>query len=141
MPLTTFRYAACGGFNTVFSIFLYFVGNNFIFHKQNVHLGFITLSGEIAPDYLFAIWIAFPVGFYLSRYVVFQESTLHRRVQVFRYLVVIIGNLLLNYICLKFFVQVVHMYNTPAKVATAVIVIIYSYVAQRNYSFKTVVNN
>lgn len=137
MPLQTFRYAACGGFNTVFSIFLYFVGNNYIFKKHSVNLGFKVISGEIAPDYLFAIWIAFPVGFYLSRYVVFQESTLNRRIQLFRYMVVVIGNLVLNYICLKFFVQIVGLYNTPAKIATAVIVIIYSYIAQRNYSFKT----
>lgn len=97
----------------------------------------MTLSGEIAPDYLFAIWIAFPVGFYLSRYVVFQESTLHRHIQMFRYFIVVIGNLLLNYLCLKFFVKVIGLYNTPAKIATAVIVIIYSYIAQRNFSFKT----
>ncbi len=141
MPLTTFRYAACGGFNTLFSIFLYFIGNNYIFQKHNLNIGFMTLSGEIAPDYLIAIWIAFPVGFYLSRYVVFQESTLHKKVQLFRYLVVVLGNLVLNYLCLKFFVQVIGLYNTPAKVATAVIVIVYSYIAQRNYSFKTVVNN
>jgi putative flippase GtrA len=137
MPLTTYRYAACGGFNTVFSIFLYFIGNNYIFKKHNVNIGFMTLSGEIAPDYLFAIWIAFPVGFYLSRYVVFQESTLHRHIQMFRYFIVVIGNLLLNYLCLKFFVKVIGLYNTPAKIATAVIVIIYSYIAQRNFSFKT----
>ena len=138
MPLTTYRYAACGGFNTVFSIFLYFIGNNYIFKKQNVDLGFMVMDGKIAPDYLFAIWIAFPVGFYLSRYVVFQESTLHRRVQAFRYVVVIIGNMLLNYVCLKIFTRVFDPYNTIGKIATAVVVIIYSYFAQRNYSFKTV---
>jgi len=137
MPLTTFRYAACGSFNTVLSIFLYFIGNNYIFKKHNVNIGFMTLSGEIAPDYLFAIWIAFPIGFYLSRYVVFQESTLHGRIQLFRYFVVVVGNLVLNYLCLKFFVQIVGLYNTPAKTATAVIVILYSYIAQRNYSFKS----
>src|ERR1700733_10925866 len=76
MPVTTFRYAACGGFNTVFSIFLYFIGNKFIFKGQNVNLGFMVMDGGIAPDYLFAIWIAFPIAFYLSKYVVFQESTL-----------------------------------------------------------------
>ncbi len=139
MTLTTFRYAACGGFNTVFAVFLYFIGNNFIFKKQNVDLGFMVMDGKIAPDYLFAIWIAFPVGFYLSRYVVFQESTLHKRVQAFRYLVVIVGNMILNYVCLKIFTRVFDPYNTIGKIATAIVVIVYSYFAQRNFSFKTVV--
>lgn len=104
---------------------------------QNVNLGFMVMDGAVAPDYLFAIWIAFPVGFYLSRYVVFQESTLRRRIQVFRYFVVIVGNMSLNYVCLKIFTRVFAPYNTIGKIATAVVVIIYSYFAQRHYSFKT----
>ena len=30
---TTYRYAACGGANTVFDILLFFIGYNFIFKK------------------------------------------------------------------------------------------------------------
>ncbi|HWB24839.1 MAG TPA: GtrA family protein [Chitinophagaceae bacterium] len=137
MPLTTFRYAACGGFNTVFSILLYYIGNKIIFKGHNVNLGFMVMDGAVAPDYLFAIWIAFPVGFYLSRYVVFQESTLHRRVQLFRYFVVIVGNMTLNYIFLKIFTRIFAPYNTVGKIATAIVVIVYSYFAQRHFSFKT----
>jgi len=137
MPLTTYRYAVCGGFNTVFAIVLYYIGNKFIFKGQNVDLGFMVMDGAVAPDYLFAIWIAFPVAFYLSKYVVFQESTLRRRVQLFRFTLVIIGNMVLNYVCLKIFTRLFAPYNTIGKVATAIVIIIYSYFAQRNFSFKT----
>jgi putative flippase GtrA len=137
MPIQTFRYAACGGFNVLFSIVLYSIGYNFIFKKQDVSLGFITLSAHIAADYLFAIWIAFPVGFYLSRYVVFQESTLKRRVQLFRYFLVNVGSIILNYLFLKLFIDQLHFFPTIGKAATTVFVIIYSYVSQRNFSFKT----
>ena len=136
MPLTTFRYAACGGINTAFSIFLYFIGYNYIYHKENVHFIFITLSPHIAADYLFAIWISFPIGFYLSRYVVFQESTLRRRVQLFRYFIVVVGSMLLNYACLKFFVEVMRIYPTPSKIITTFFVVVFSYFSQRNFSFK-----
>lgn len=137
MPLTTYRYAVCGSFNTVFSIALYYIGNKFIFKGQHVDLGFMVMDGAVAPDYLFAIWIAFPVAFYLSKYVVFQESTLRRRVQLFRFTLVIIGNMILNYVCLKIFTHMFAPYNTLGKIATSIVVIIYSYIAQRNFSFKT----
>lgn len=138
LPLPTFRYAMCGGFNAVFAVTLYFIGHKLIFKGQNVNLGFMVMDGAVAPDYLFAIWIAFPVAFYLSRYVVFQESTLHRRIQLFRFTLVFVGNLTLNYVCLKIFTRLFDPYYTLGKIATSVVVIIYSYFAQRNFSFKTV---
>lgn len=137
MPLQTFRYAACGGFNTLFSIVLYYVGYTFIFKEEIVHIGHFALEPHIAADYLFAIWISFPIGFYLSRYVVFQESKLPRRIQFFRYAVVVVGSMGLNYFFLKFFVEMIQLDATLAKVCTAVIVIVFSYVSQSNYSFKS----
>jgi len=35
MDKTTFRYAACGGSNTVFDLFLFFIFYNFVLQKQN----------------------------------------------------------------------------------------------------------
>jgi len=36
MPLQTFRYAACGGFNTLTDITLFFIAYNYIFLKKPV---------------------------------------------------------------------------------------------------------
>ncbi|OIR05669.1 GtrA-like protein [mine drainage metagenome] len=142
MPLQTFRYAACGGANVVFGIFLYSVGYNFIFHKQVVHLGYIPFYGNlalkpfIAADYLFAIWINFATGFYLNRYVVFTESDLKKHVQLFRYLVVVVLNMVLNYYLLKLFIIEFGWYPTPAKICTTALLIVFSYFSQKHYSFK-----
>lgn len=138
MPLQTYRYAACGGFNTVLGIVLYFVAYNYIYTKDIVQITeHFALTRHIAADFLFAFWIAFPFGFYLSRYVVFQESTLPRRIQLFRYFVVVCGAIGINYFCLKFFVELVNIPGPIAKILTAFVVIAFSYVSQRNYSFKT----
>src|SRR6266404_4924033 len=48
MPLQTFRYAACGGTNTLLDIFMYAVAYNFILHKQDLNLGFIVFKPHIA---------------------------------------------------------------------------------------------
>lgn len=138
MPLQTFRYAACGGFNTILGISLYFVGFQYIFTNETVQITEkFALSRHIAADFLFAFWISFPIGFYLSRYVVFQESKLKRRVQLFRYFVVVCGAIGLNYFFLKLFVDFFGIAGPIAKILTSLFIIIFSYVSQRNYSFKT----
>ena len=142
MPLQTFRYAACGGSNVVFGIVLYSFGYNYIFHKQNVDIGYIPFYGHlilksfIAADYLFAIWINFGIGFYLNRYVVFTESALKKHVQLFRYLVVVVSSMVLNYWLLRFFIQIIHWYPTPSKIITTAFLIAFSYFSQKHYSFK-----
>lgn len=136
IPLQTFRYAACGGASTALGIFLYFIAYNFIFQKQNVHLGFITLSPYIAAEYLFSIWITFPLGFYLSRYVVFPESEIRKRIQLFRYFLTVAGAIGLKYVLLKLFIEQFQWYPTPSNMVTSVFVITYSYLSQRFFSFR-----
>jgi putative flippase GtrA len=71
--LQTFRYAACGGSNSLFDICLYFITYNYILQKSIVHLGNIAISPHIA-----AMMITFPItlvtGFILMRYVVFPGA-------------------------------------------------------------------
>ena len=136
MPLQTFRYAACGGGNTLLDICIFFINYNFIFRKQNVHLPFITLSPHIA-SFLLAFSITFPIGFYLSRYVVFQQSELKKRIQLLRYFQVVLCCMFFNYVFLKLFVELLGWYPTPAKIITTGFVVAFSYLCQTYYSFKS----
>jgi putative flippase GtrA len=138
--LQTFRYAACGGVNTVLDICLFSFNYNVVFKKQAVMLGFITLSPHIAALIL-AFGITLPTGFYLNRYVVFQQSGLRRRSQLLRYFVVIVICVVLNFIFLKLFVDYLGWYPTPSKILTTLITIIFSYVSQTFYFFKVRISN
>lgn len=131
----TFRYLACGGSNTVLDIFIYFISYNFILAKQPVELSFITITPHIAA-FLISFSVSFPLGFTLAKYIVFQESNLRGRVQLFRYALLVATCILLNYVFLKLFVEWFHWYPTPSKVVTTVIVALFSYVSQRNFTFK-----
>ena len=133
---TTFRYAACGGANTVFDLFLFFVFYNFVIQKQFVALPFVTVSPHIA-SFLLAFLISFPVGFYLNKTIVFQESYLRGRVQLFRYFLTVCLSLILNYIFLKFFVEKLKFYPTPSKFLTTFFVVGVSYVSQKYFSFRS----
>jgi putative flippase GtrA len=139
IPHQTFRYAACGGTNTVLDIFLFFIAYNYVFKKQNVHIGFITLSPHIAA-FFFSFCFTFPFGFYLSRYVIFRESDLKGHTQLFRYFIVIVGCIALNYIFLKLFVDHWGWYPTPAKVVTTIFVVAFSYITQTHFSFRKKTN-
>jgi len=69
-------------------------------------------------------------------YVVFQGSFLRRRVQLVRYLLVALACMVLNYTLLKVFVEILGFYPTPSMITTTGIVVLFSYLAQRHFSFK-----
>ena len=135
MNRMTFRYAACGGANTLFDIFLFFISYNFIFDKKIVELPFISISPYIAA-FILSFCITFPIGFLLNRYVVFQGSVIAGRIQFFRYGVTVVVSILLNYLFLKLFVESLGLYPTVAKILTTVIVVAFSYISQSYFTFK-----
>jgi len=133
---TTFRYAACGGANTVFDLLLFFLIYNYALQKQFIHLPFITVSPHIGA-FLLAFCVSFPTGFYLNKTIVFQDSYLRGRVQLFRYFLTVCLSLFLNYIFLKLFVEKLHFYPTISKFLTTFFVVGVSFVSQKYFSFKT----
>jgi len=135
VPFQTFKYAFCGGANTMFDIVLYFITYNFILQKQNLNLPFITFSPHIAA-FLLVFPITFSTGFLLSKYITFTQSPLRGRIQFFRYGLTVTGSIVLNYILLKFFVNICGIYPTPSKMLTTAVVVMYSYFSQRHFTFR-----
>lgn len=135
MTPQTFRYAACGGGNTVLDITLYWAAFHFLLKEQDLHLPFVAISAKIAA-FLIAFAISFPTGYFLNRYVVFPGSTLQGRVQLFRYFVLVLICITLNYIFITLFVDKFGIYPTIAKALTTIVVISFSYLTQKHFTFK-----
>ncbi len=135
MSPQTFRYAACGSINTFLSFAPYYIGFKFILHEQNLHLGFYAFKPHVAALFI-SFCFSFPFGFFLMKYVVFSDSNMKGKVQLLRYFMLYIFNLVLNYLLLKVLVEILHIYPIPAQVITVVLIIFFSYVAQRNFTFK-----
>lgn len=135
VPIQTYHYAACGGSNTLFSLLLYYLSYNYVLGQQVVHIGSIAISPHIMA-LLLSSAITLPIGFYLSMYVVFQGSYLRRRIQLFRYFLVVICCLVLNYVLLKLFVEGLRWYATLAQIVNTVIIVLFSYISQRYFSFR-----
>ncbi|KAF0237354.1 MAG: hypothetical protein FD181_1920 [Prolixibacteraceae bacterium] len=136
IPREIFRYGFTGGLNTLFDLLLYFITYRYILDKQIVYLGFIAISPHIAA-FMMVFPVTFLSGFIFAKYVTFSASELSGRIQLFRYGVTVFGAIILNYIFLKLFVEYFGWYATFSKGVTTVIVVIYSYLSQRYFSFKT----
>jgi putative flippase GtrA len=137
MSLQTYHYAACGGGNTLFNIVLYHIFYNYVLHKQVLDIGFIAFKPHIGA-FIMAFFITFPIGFYLSMFVVFHGSFLRKRIQLIRYFMVAMACVGLNYILLKLFIEVFGWYQHPtlSLTVTTVFVVLFSYISQRYFSFQ-----
>ena len=135
MSVEFFRYGATGAANLVFDWLLYFSIFHFILRQQMLPLGFVTLSSHIAA-LAFSFPISFMSGFLLQKYVTFNNSDLRRKVQLFRYGIVVVANLVINYIGLKLFVDVFGWFPTPSKMAITIVATGVSYISQKKFTFK-----
>ncbi len=135
MTLQTFRYAASGGGNLLLGFVVFYVSFKFIFGEKTFDFGYYAFKGHMAALFL-SFCITFPVGFFMLKYVVFSDSKIKGRIQLFRYFIVCLFNLFLNYLLLKVHVETLHVYAVFAQILTISVVVVVSYVAQRNFSFK-----
>ena len=135
MPLQPFRYAACGGLNTLLGLIVYSISYKYILKEKDLDLGFYAFKSHIAALFI-SFCINFPLGFILMKYVVFNESTIRGRIQLFRYFIFFVFCLFLNYVLLKLFVEILDWYPIIAQIITTIIVVCVSYLTQKHFTFK-----
>jgi putative flippase GtrA len=138
IPLQTFRYLACGGSNTVLNWLVYSISFNIVLNQQSTHIiDDIFITAHVGA-YIIAFCITFPLGFLLSRYVVFPESNLRGRKQFFRYLLTTATFILLTYVLIKLFAIMLPMVRADISyIFIMVITAVLSYLSQRFYTFKS----
>ena len=135
VPETFFRYGFSGGANMLLDWILYFIFYNFVFQKQIVDLGFVAFTPHIAA-FVFKFPIIFLTGFWLNRHISFSGSPLRGRIQLFRYFLVVGVCVIINYVCLKLFVEACGVKAEIANMLTTIIATIFSYFSQKHFSFK-----
>ena len=130
-----FRYGVCGATNMALDALWYFTIYHFVIAKQFIDLGFVVVSPHIA-----ALILVFPItfftGFWLNRHVAFVATKYESRKQLARYALTVVGSILLNYGCMKLFVEVFNIWPTPSKLLTTVVSVCYSFLAAKYYTFR-----
>ena len=144
IPQQLFRYAACGGGNMVLDWVLYFVVYNFVVGHELVYItlpnSLIALSPLCLTPHIMSLLIVFPItlltGFLLNKYVTFTQSSLSGYRQLWRYILIVIVNLLVNYLGLKLLVEFCGFYPTPSKMIITIVTVVISFFGQKYFSFK-----
>jgi putative flippase GtrA len=121
--------------NFVVTILCYAVAYNFIFAKQNFDLGFVVISPHVAALGI-SLPVNFSVGFWLQRNISFRLSPLRGRVQLFRYFTTALAGLAVTYVLTKLFVDVCRIYPTIAQIIIYCISAIFSFAAQKHFTFR-----
>lgn len=135
IPLQTFRYAVCGGSNMVLDMIVYFLVFHFFVDKSDVNLGIIVVSPEIM-SFLITFPIIFFTGFWLSKNISFQNSTVRTRVQYIRYIAVVGVNILVKYWGIKFCVDSLQLFPSISNAIMTIVTVVISYLLQKNYTFR-----
>lgn len=135
MPVQTFRYAACGGANTLLGLAVFKLLLVFYFTEEVVHIGSFAFESHNVALFI-SFCLNFAVGFLLMKYVVFIASNLRGRIQLFRYLLSFLFNLLLNYLLLKVFVHYWDWDAFLSQCISTVIIVTVSYLSQKHFTFK-----
>ena len=134
---TTYYYAACGAGNLVLSWVLFFLFYQFVFEKK---LLFIRQIDFVFTPYtlsaLMCFIISFSIGFMLMKYVVFTQSELKGRIQLFRYGLSAVVTSGANWVLLKSFIEIFEFYPSVANVISTCLIVVISYLIQRNFTFK-----
>lgn len=130
-----FAYGLCGGVNMTLDIIWYFVIYHFIVAERFINLGFVVVSPHIA-SLLLVFPITFFTGFWLNRHVAFRVTQFSTRGQLLRYAISVAGSILINYLCMKLFVECLNIWPTPSKMLTTVVSVAYSYLAAKYFTFK-----
>ena len=136
IPLETFRYAVCGGINMLLGWVLYALLYKYVIRGCYLDLGFVVMSPHVLALAVQFV-ITFFTGFWLNRNVTFSLSPLSSRRQLLRYVLQAGGALLLNYLLLKLLVEAAHLYAPLARPLTDAVVVVYSYLTARFFTFRT----
>ena len=135
VPQQVFRYLACGAITALLDAVWYYLIYHYVVSEQFIELGRVVVSPHIA-----ALCVVFPItfftGFWLNRNVAFRVAELSSLPQLAKYTLSVVGSIVVNYICMKLFVEVFGFWATPSKILTTTVTAVYSFLVGRYFTFR-----
>ena len=135
LPQQVFRYLVCGAITVLLDTVWYYIIYHYIVCEKVVEFGAIAMSPHIA-----SLVVVFPItfftGFWLNRNVAFRVADLSSLPQLAKYALTVVGSILLNYACMKLFVEGFGLWATPSKMLTTAVCAVYSFLVGKYFTFK-----
>jgi putative flippase GtrA len=130
------RYLISAGLATWVDVVVYFISFNYLYKKEDIDIfGFYTVSAPTA-SLILSYTIGLLTNFTLTKFLVFKESELETHKQLFRYVMVAILVLILNYFLMSFLIRQLEWYPTLARAVSAISIGVLSFVVHKSFSFK-----
>lgn len=131
------RYFISAGIATCVDVGTYYFSFNFLFRKVDLDLaGLFVLSAPTA-----SLFLSYSVGlltnFTITKLIVFNESELKTRTQFFRFVLVAILVLGMNWLFMRWLIRGLEWFPTVARACSALTIGVFSFLVHRSFSFRT----
>ena len=131
-----FRYFISAGIATWVDIMIYFIAFNYIYEKQDINLlNWLVISAPTA-SLILSYTTGLLTNFFFTKHLVFKESDLETHKQLFRYVLVALVVLLLNYLMMRFLIRSLEWFPTIARSVSAITIGLLSFVIHKSFSFR-----
>ena len=131
-----FRYFISAGLATWVDITVYFLAYNYLYHKSDFSVfGLFTVSAATA-SLLLSYTMGLLTNFLITRYLVFNESELEFHKQLFRYVLVALLVLALNWLLMRILIRELDWWPTLARACSALGIGMLSFVVHKTFSFR-----
>lgn len=131
-----FRYFISAGLATWVDVTVYFLAYNYLYEKTDIELfGVYTVSAPTA-SLILSYTIGLLTNFTITKFLVFKESELETHKQLFRYVLVALVVLGLNYLLMRILIRQLDWYPTIARAFSALTIGVLSFVVHKTFSFK-----
>lgn len=131
-----FRYFVAAGLATWVDICVYFLAYNYLYKKLDFDLFGLFVVSAPSASLMLSYTIGLLTNFTITKMLVFKESELATYKQLFRYVIVAVFVLALNYIMMRFLIRQLDWYPTIARAVSAISIGALSFIIHKSFSFK-----
>ncbi|MCE2845501.1 MAG: GtrA family protein [Sphingobacteriales bacterium] len=131
-----FRYFLSAGLATWVDVLTYFLVYNYLYKKTDI----VITNGLVVASTTASLLMSYTAGlltnFTLTKWLVFKESELETHKQLFRYVLVAMLILALNWMLMRVLIRNLEWYPTLSRAASALFIGFLSFFIHRVFSFR-----
>jgi putative flippase GtrA len=131
-----FRYFLSAGLATWVDVLTYFLVYNYLYKKTDI----VITDGLVVSSTTASLLMSYTAGlitnFTLTKWLVFKESELETHKQLFRYVLVALLILALNWMLMRVLIRNLEWYPTISRASSALLIGFLSFFIHRVFSFR-----
>ena len=136
LKLKVVRYFFTAAFATVVDVSVYYFAFHYLYRNHDINIFNLFVISAPAASLILSYTCGLVINFWISKHYVFKESDLRTHHQFFRFLMVALFVLGLNYLLMTFLIKHAHWYPTMARAFSAVSIGVISFIIHKTFSFR-----